>query len=156
MKNVKDVIKNLIVSGKKFVVGANLVALTAFFAPVNVSAADKADSEEKVVQQEVQQEQKREECIKKGQVFVGVCKKNASSQKEKQDRKNKLEQLGYICEDDDCKTCIAVDCASMDDFCIKPCEDVLLKNEMDPAAYLNKAKEQKLAVIQRTFNANNR
>lgn len=120
MKNVKDAIKNFVVSGKKFVAGASLVALTAFLAPVGISAADEADSE-----------------------------------KNKEKRK-KLEQLDYICLDDDCETCIAADCTSMDDFCIKPCEDILFKYDMDPFSRSDKAKGQKLVAIQRNFNTKNR
>lgn len=119
MKNVKDVIKNFVVSGKKFIAGANLVALTAFFAPVNISATNETDSEE----------------IK--------------------ERQSKIEKLGYICLDDNCKMCMVADCAKMNNFCIKPCEDVLKKN-VDPFASLDKAKEQKLVAIQRNFNTKNR
>lgn len=116
MKNVKNVIKSLLVSSKKFVAGANLVALTAFFTPVSISAASETDSE---------------------------------VSKEKQ---NRIEKLGYICLDDNCNMCMVAECPKMNNFCTKPCEDVLNKN-IDPLACFDKAKEQKLVAQQGFFNA---
>lgn len=74
---------------------------------------------------------------------------------ENREKQRRIEKLGYTCEDDDCKTCMAVDCYNMDDFCIKSCEEVL-KKYIDPLTCSDKAKEQKLAVMQRTFNTKNR
>ena len=190
---IKDFIRNKIFTSKKFVAGANLIALMAFASPAGIYAEEQNEANsttvtnpadyfamcvERNIKPDTQlykfhkgSRQYRQKLMetnydlwiklyRQNNAVYDKCKEETLEFSEKQAKnvsslESNIERRGYTCEDNDCKTCMAVDCSKMDDFCIKPCEDVL-QNDIDSVTSLNKSKEQKLAVIQKAFNTKNR